>query len=250
MATGRVVIIESDEWTATLLAKFLRDGGLQAETAAEARAGFDRARAIQPDCIVCSVNLPDIDGFWVARRVRAEPPPVGATPFIFLVEADDIQSRLQGLGVGGDVIVSKPFRADEITAQVKALVAMGRRLRQPGAPEATPGAGPPALQGDLAELSVSTVLTMLELERRTGMLRITGDTGRTAVVRVLDGTLVGVELDQRAQDSTELLREVLRWKRGGFEFRSGPLTGPIGIRRSISELLLQAVRREDETRRR
>ena len=71
VAAGRVAIIESDEWSATLLAKFLRDGGYQVDVASEARAGFDRIRALQPDCILCAVNLPDIDGFGVCEILHS-----------------------------------------------------------------------------------------------------------------------------------------------------------------------------------
>ncbi|HEY5373624.1 MAG TPA: response regulator, partial [Polyangiaceae bacterium] len=75
MAKGRILIIEQDEWESTLLAKFLGEAGYEVHVAAEARAGFEKVRELQPDCILCDVNLPDIDGFWVARRVRTEPSP-------------------------------------------------------------------------------------------------------------------------------------------------------------------------------
>src|SRR5262249_11537824 len=73
VSKGRVLIIEADEWLAVLLRKFLVDAGFEVEVANAARQGFDKARELTPDCILCDVNLPDIDGFWVARRVRTEP---------------------------------------------------------------------------------------------------------------------------------------------------------------------------------
>jgi two-component system OmpR family response regulator len=250
VAKGWVAIIESDEWAATLLAKFLRDGGFQVEIAGEARAGFDRIRAIQPDCVLCAVNLPDIDGFWVARRVRAEPLPISATPFVFLTEADDTQSRIQGLNVGADLLISKPFRAEELVAQVAALIEMARRLRG-GVDSSSPvSSGPVAFQGELAELSVSTVLTVLELERRTGKLTVKSQAGTSAAIYVIDGALAKVELDDTKKPGriTELLREVLRWKRGTFRFRTTKVVAPMGARQGMSEVLLEAMRLEDESR--
>lgn len=252
MARGRVVIIESDEWTATLLAKFLRDGGFQVDLAEGARAGFDKVRALRPDCILCAVNLPDIDGFWVARRVRAEGPPVSTTPFLFVTEAEDGQSRLQGLNVGADFFLNKPFRAEETVAQVGAVIGMARRFREEAAREASvpPSSPEPiAFQGDVAEVSVSTVLTVLELERRTGKLTVKAGTGSTALIQVADGAFASLALDGRTQKSTELLREVLKWKRGTFHFRNAPVP-VVRPRKSMSELLLEAMRLDDELQKR
>jgi len=112
VAKGRILIIEQDEWESTLLAKFLGEAGYEVHVAGEARAGFEKVRELQPDCILCDVSLPDIDGFWVARRVRTEPSPVATAPFLFLTDAEDIESRLQGLNVGADLYLTRPFRND------------------------------------------------------------------------------------------------------------------------------------------
>src|SRR4029079_883856 len=98
---------------AALLTRFLSEAGYEVHVAGEARAGFDKIRELQPHCILCSVNLPDIDGFWVARRVRTEPTRVATTPFLFLTEADDSESRLQGLNVGAVLYLTTPFRNGE-----------------------------------------------------------------------------------------------------------------------------------------
>ena len=82
------MIIEQDEWESTLLAKFLGEAGYEVDVASEARAGFDMVRALQPDCILCDVSLHDIDGFWVARRVRTEPSLVATAPFLFLTNTN------------------------------------------------------------------------------------------------------------------------------------------------------------------
>ena len=79
VARGRVLIIEHEEWESALLTRLLGEAGFEVHLATEARAGFDKVRELQPDCILCNVQLPDIDGFWVARRVRTEPP----RPFSF-----------------------------------------------------------------------------------------------------------------------------------------------------------------------
>lgn len=252
MAKGRVLIIEHDEWESALLAKFLREASYEVETASEARAGFDCVRAIEPDCILCDVSLPDIDGFWVARRVRAEPTRVSATPFLFLTAAEDVEGRLQGLNVGADLFLTKPFRAEEVVAQVGALIDMANRLKQSSQmPDVPPSsARPTAFQGDVGQMSVTTVLTLLELERQTGRLKIVkSPEGAIVVVELRDGALVGCTLDEQPHDAVALLREVLGWKQGTFQFRSTAIERIAGARHSLSGLLLQAMQLEDEAHR-
>ncbi|HVY27717.1 MAG TPA: response regulator [Polyangiaceae bacterium] len=255
MARGRVLIIEQEEWEATLLSKFLSEAGYEVHVAGEARAGFDKVRELQPDCILCSVNLPDIDGFWVARRVRTEPTKVATTPFLFLTEADDAESRLQGLNVGADLYLTKPFRNEEVVAQVGALIDMANRLRKQresfssdGPASSVAGA---AFSGDVAQMSVATVLTLLELERRSGRLKVRGEGGRVALLELADGKFASGTLDDKPWNSTELLREVLRWKKGSFSFRGaqGGFTSDSGEQQKIGGLLLEAMRLEDESRR-
>jgi DNA-binding response OmpR family regulator len=250
---GRVLIIEQEEWEATLLTKFLSEAGYEVHVAGEARAGFDKVRELQPDCILCNVSLPDIDGFWVARRVRTEPTRVSTTPFLFLTDADDAESRLQGLNVGADLYLTKPFRNDEVVAQVGALIDMANRLRKQresfssdGPQSSVAGA---AFSGDVAQMSVATILTLLELERRSGRLKVRGEAQRVALLELVDGKFAAGTLDGKPWNPTELLREVLRWKKGSFTFRGGADIDDSGEQQKIGGLLLEAMRLEDESRR-
>jgi two-component system, OmpR family, response regulator len=247
-----VLIIEGDEWLAALLGKSLGDAGYEVHYASGAKHGFDRVRELVPDCILCDVNLPDIDGFWVARRVRTEPTAVATTPFLFLTEEDDTESRLHGLHVGADLYLSKPLRNEEVVAQVRALIEMANRLKKQR--ESLSSEGPAssrrsAFQGDIAHLSISTILTLLELERRTGVLKVKGEDGQRAELELADGTFVAVTLDGAPGDPTELLRALLRWKRGSFSFKPDakkPSPSPKIQRQSLGGLLLKAMQLEDE----
>jgi two-component system OmpR family response regulator len=252
VSKGRVLIIEGDEWQAVVLAKYLGDAGFEVEVAASAKQGFDRIRALEPDCIVCDVSLPDIDGFWVARRVRTEPTAVATTPFLFLTEADDTEARLQGLHVGADVYVSKPLRSEEVVAQVGALIDMAERLRKQresfssDSPASWRGS---AFRGDVAQVSLSTIFTLLELERRSGQLKVKRDDGQRSLIEIFEGKLVSVTVAGKKGDATEQLRELLRWKQGSFAFQPDDGAPPAqGNRQSLGGVLLEAMRREDEAK--
>ncbi len=254
MSKGRVLIIEADEWVAVLLGKFLGDAGFQVDFATGAKEGFDKVRALTPDCILCDVTLPDIDGFWVARRVRTEPSAVATTPFLFLTDAEDTESRLQGLHVGADVYITKPFRNEEVVGQVSALIEMAKRLKKQRDQIASDGPAShrgSALQGDLAQVSLSTVITVLELERRTGRLKIAGEKQRRGEIQIAEGKFVHAQVQGTTGAPTALLRELLRWKIGSFAFKPDPdEPDRPAPRQSLTGLLLEASRLEDESQRR
>jgi two-component system OmpR family response regulator len=252
VAKGRILIIEQDEWESTLLAKFLGEAGFEVHVAGEARAGFEQVRALEPDCILCDVALPDIDGFWVARRVRTEPSPVASTPFLFLTNAEDTESRLQGLNVGADLYLTRPFHDEEVVAQVNALILMANRLRHER--EAFTSEGPvsstdAAFTGDIAQVSVATVLTLIELERRSGYLKVRSETGRTALLELNEGAIACAMLEDKEEPPTFVLREALRWEKGRFTFRSAEIAPSGALRQAIGGLLIEAMRLEDEARR-
>lgn len=244
-----MLIIDADEWEAALLEKNLREAGFEVSVAKAAREGLARAKTMLPDCIVCDVELPDIDGYWVAQRVRNERSRVATAPFLFLTRADDQKGRLMGLSVGADVFMTKPVVQDEIIAQVSALMEMAARLRSQQAVLADtspPSRRAAAVRGDLAQMSVSTVLTMLELERRAGILKLESADAAPIAIEVADGTIVSAKSDGELKDTVALLREILHLNRGTFWFRS--MRVPIKGKLRIGMALLEASRQEDEAK--
>jgi DNA-binding response OmpR family regulator len=247
-----VLIIDGDEWMARSLATFLKERRYATHVEHEAKKGFERARALNPDCIVCNIHLPDIDGFWVARSIRAESGALGKTPFVFLTEAGDKDTKLKGFRVGADMYLERPYTNEEVVAQIEALIEMAERLRDF---EAAPSpANEPSsralgiiLKGDIARMSVPTVLTMLEMERRTGELMIECDDGSTAIFFLQDGGCTGARYQNMRATPVDTLRHVLTWNVGKFHFmvtdhKSGQRETPL----SMSHLLLEASRLNDE----
>ena len=73
--------------------------------------GWPLAQSANPDLIVLDVMLPDVDGFEVARRLRADGL---ATPVLFLTANDTFDDKIEGFSVGADDYVTKPFSLAEI----------------------------------------------------------------------------------------------------------------------------------------
>ena len=83
------------------------------------RVGLAIGQAEPLDLIVLDVMLPDVDGFEVARRLRADGV---ATPILFLTAKDTLEDKVEGFEAGADDYVTKPFSLAEIVLRVKAII--------------------------------------------------------------------------------------------------------------------------------
>jgi two-component system, OmpR family, response regulator len=250
MPVGAVLVIEDDEWVSSLLSAAIREAGYDVVVCSGAQEGLDRACADHPDCIICDVDLPDHDGYWVARNVRTHPSRVSVTPFLFLSGLDDEKSRLEGFHVGADVYMTKPFRVDEVVAQIGALVQMAARLRvrRDSMLSIPPTPADNAIEGDLGQMSIATVLTVLEMERRTGVFEVVSKKRRAHLEMarggVIDGTVGGTKVS-----ALTALRTMLTWTVGRFSFKpTAPREAPQS-NKSLGAFLIEALRLQDEAAR-
>ncbi len=126
--SSRILIIEDDE----AILKFLRRGlayeGYQVDTAGDGVSGLAIARDNPPDLVVLDLMLPNMDGMEVGRRLRAG----GNVPILILTARDTVNDRIQGLDMGADDYMVKPFNLDELLARIRALL----RRAQPNRPQA------------------------------------------------------------------------------------------------------------------
>jgi two-component system OmpR family response regulator len=120
---GRVLVVDDEAPITELLSTALRYMGYEVATAATGSAALESASKLPPDLVVLDVMLPDIDGFEVCRRLRADGDFV---PVIFLTARDAEEDRVTGFIRGGDDYVTKPFSLEELTLRISALL---RRTR-------------------------------------------------------------------------------------------------------------------------
>jgi two-component system, OmpR family, response regulator len=125
--TAASVLVVDDELNiAELVAVALRYSGFDAQTAASGREALGAFAGFRPDALVLDVVLGDIDGFEVARRLRA----AGAdVPIVFLTARDTTEAVVRGLTLGGDDYVTKPFSVEELIARVRTILRRAGRGR-------------------------------------------------------------------------------------------------------------------------
>ncbi|MDD5094654.1 MAG: response regulator transcription factor [Dehalococcoidia bacterium] len=89
-------------------------------------AGIDLVEKEVPDIVLLDIGLPDIDGFEVCRRIRL----FSEVPVVMLTARDDESDKIEGLDVGADDYITKPFSRGELIARLKAL--LRRSVMMPG----------------------------------------------------------------------------------------------------------------------
>jgi len=128
----RVLVVDDEPNIRELVQVALNFHGCTVLTAASGTAALRDVETAEPDLIVLDVVLPDLDGFEVCRRLRARGNDV---PVIFLTARDTSSDTVQGLALGGDDYVTKPFSVEALVARIRAVL---RRTSRPGADD---GAG-------------------------------------------------------------------------------------------------------------
>lgn len=116
----KVLVIDDDTENLSLVSDMLRTS-FEPLTATSGREGIQTAVQSQPDVILLDVNMPEMDGFEVCKRLR-EQPSTRHIPIIMLTTASGLDSRVKGLEIGADDYVSKPFQVRELVARVNARV--------------------------------------------------------------------------------------------------------------------------------
>lgn len=103
----------------------------------------------------------------------------------------------------------------------------------------------PSMSGSLSDLSVATLLSMFELEKRTGWLSIESERGRVRF-DLLQGSVVGARIGDRSEDPLDVLRTAIGWRLGTFSFSPVAVVASDFPARSVGALLLEASHQNDE----
>jgi DNA-binding response OmpR family regulator len=118
----RILVVEDEEKMADLLQRGLTEEGHAVTVARRGPSGLEMAEAGEFDLILLDVMLPGIDGFEVARRLRAKGNP---TPILMLTARDSTADLVQGLDLGADDYLTKPFSFEVLFARVRAVARRG-----------------------------------------------------------------------------------------------------------------------------
>jgi two-component system, OmpR family, KDP operon response regulator KdpE len=116
--TTKLLLIDNDVTLCTTLEELLTQKGYQVEVAPNGASGLQKAYLFHPDAIVLDIELPDMDGWEVCRRIRE----MADTPIILHTRFGSGEDMLKGLGLGVDHYIVKPVTGQEVAANVQAVL--------------------------------------------------------------------------------------------------------------------------------
>lgn len=127
-----ILVIEDEGKIARWVRTYFERAGYTVLLASDGPTGLALAQSEQPDLIVLDLNLPQMDGLEVCRRLRSHThPAVAHVPIIMLTARVEERDRLQGFDHGADDYVTKPFSPQELVARAQAIF---RRIERTGNP--------------------------------------------------------------------------------------------------------------------
>jgi two-component system cell cycle response regulator CtrA len=115
----RVLLIEDDSATAQSIELMLKSDSFNVYTTDLGEEGIDLGKIYDYDIILLDLNLPDMSGFDVLRKLRVSKV---RTPILILSGLAAIEDKIRGLGYGADDYVTKPFHKDELIARINAII--------------------------------------------------------------------------------------------------------------------------------
>jgi DNA-binding LytR/AlgR family response regulator len=113
-----ILIIEDDEFVQDNINLILEEEGYQVIGAETGRKGIKLAENSQPDLIICDIMLPDINGYEIIQELK-EDKNLSKIPFIFLSARAEMRDLREGMNLGADDYLTKPFRRDELLNAIK-----------------------------------------------------------------------------------------------------------------------------------
>ena len=122
----KILIVEDEELLADSIGELLREKGFETDIALDGETGLEYAELGVYDLLILDVLMPKLNGYEVARRVRARHV---NTPILMLTAKSALEDRITGLDAGADYYLTKPFDVRELLACVNALL---RRQGGPG----------------------------------------------------------------------------------------------------------------------
>ena len=233
---AHVLVADDDEHILFQVTTILKQRGHTVETAEDGQAAIARATTRAPDLLITDVMMPKMDGWSLVRELRTKHLEM---PVIFLTALASEDEKIRAFRLGADDYVIKPFRLDDLAKRV-ANALDGKRKKSPSLPPPSSG-----LRGDLAQVGLSTLLVLVEMERKTGVL-VLRSSGKTCEAMIRDGKVMRAEMRGGGPVDAECIYQALRWKTGDFDFVAKAVDVPDRIKASTTHLLMEGARLMDE----
>jgi CheY-like chemotaxis protein len=230
-ALTRILIVDDEENIRHLLRLAFEDG-FEVMEAVDGLDAVDKALEFKPHIILSDIMMPRLDGYGLYRKIKSRPE-TASIPFVFLSAKKDVDERVEGLEMGADDYITKPFSIKELKAKVRSITKKISDMKDLG-----------SLEGLLKEVDLVDVIQLIEMGRKTGMLLLESSSGPGRVYFELGGPVYAMT---EKWGGIEAFNTMLSWKDGRFKLDQKAASIEPNIEHSGSqELLMEGVRLADE----
>lgn len=229
-APSQVIVVEPNPPLRTRMARCLETAGFKVTAVGAPTEALAASARWRPDAIIAASEMDAMSGIELAFAM-AEHATLSDVPLV-LVGDDGDQQRLEAFRAGVRDFVPRPFLDEELVIRV-------HRIAAPPAPGAS------GLRGSLVDISLGTLLSLFEFERKSGSLVLLRGTD-TARVVVAEGRIIEVDASSGTGTPRDRVMRLLDWRDGQFEFSPAAVGGRDELGISISALLLEHARLSDE----
>jgi PleD family two-component response regulator len=126
MGKARLLLVEDDADISNMLRIYFSSLGYDVDIARNGSTALEKTRQVMPHLIILDIMLPDFDGYEVCRSLR-KASRTSHIPVIFLTQKDERSDKLQGLELGADDYITKPFDIDELKLRVQNAIGRAER---------------------------------------------------------------------------------------------------------------------------
>ncbi len=236
-----VVVVDDDPKMAQRAASGFVARGDAVRSAGDGLGGLALCLKQTPDVVLTDVQMPRMDGWQMVRQLRSRPA-LARVPVLFLTSLSSEHDRLVGYRLGVDDYLTKPVEPEDVVSRVDRAVLRAAQIQA-----SESDAERNALRGDLSQVSLQSVLAFLEVERRSGVLRIGPEVNGRLDLR--DGQIVRAIMEEGGiEGPLEAVFALLDVTAGRFEFVNQEVEGQAEISLPVSNLLLEHARRRDEAK--
>jgi len=250
MGAPLILAVDDDEWIIAAVRVALQPRKYEIVAAADGWEGLTLATRRTPDVVISDIIMPNLDGWAFVKQLRSKPE-LALVPVIFLTTQDSSEDYLRGYRLGADDFLPKPVDTRELDLRVARALTQREALKNSQPPPA-PGKELPqgSLRGTVDQMGLASLLSILQLGRRSGVLQMRRSTGEEGMLFLVDGTIHRAETRSGVKRKNhEAVYALLGWPDGTYDFSTATLRTPDEIGMPTESLLLEGARRLDEAKR-
>lgn len=202
------MLVADDEPNIVKIMEFeLKKSGYQVMTANDGEEALELVKANPPDLILSDIMMPKMDGYELCREVKKDPALRGI-PFIFLTAKTGLENRIQGYILGATKYITKPCGRQDLLKAIDLRLRLAEEAKKLFAQKAK------TFSGDLAIISVFSLIDMFSLGGWSGYIEMTSPEGKRGRIDIRDAMLEKYTLD--GQGGEDILPLLLSWTQGKF----------------------------------